>query len=105
MLLHVTMTHTEDNCPGYHPEGLPERTAAFERLEGGLAKELNVVEHFHVWCPPDHVGFLLLEADSLSAVSRYLFAIPIRQDYQVVPVESFQDTMAMARTLMEQAEG
>jgi hypothetical protein len=104
MLFHVTMTHTEDNCPGYHLEGLSERYAAYEKLEG-LAKELNVVEHFHVWCPPDHIGFLLVEADSLAAVSRYLFAIPIRQDYKVVPVESFQDTMAMGKTMMEQARG
>jgi hypothetical protein len=46
---------------------------------------------------------MLLEADSLNAVSRYIFSIPMRQDAQIVPVEHLQDTMAMAQKLMEQS--
>ena len=41
MLFHVTATHTEDNCPIYHPEKMPEVLASFDRLEG-LAEELGV---------------------------------------------------------------
>ena len=55
MLYHVTMTHTEDNCPGYHRERMPGVLEAFENLEA-LTKELNLNLHSFVWCPPDHVS-------------------------------------------------
>ncbi len=100
MLYHIIMTHTEDNCPGYDREKMPEVLEAFKNLEA-RGKELNVKQHYFVWCPPSHVAFLLLEADSLNAVSRYIFSIPIRQDTQIVPVEHLQDTLAMAKKLME----
>ena len=32
MLVRVTLTHTEANCPGYHREMLPETTKALSRL-------------------------------------------------------------------------
>ena len=90
MLFHVNMTHTEDNCPGYHRERMPEVLEAFENPEA-LARELNVYLHSLVWWPPDHVAFVLLEADSLNAVSRYVFSIPIPQDIKVDPVEHIQN--------------
>ncbi len=31
MLFHVTATHTEDNCPGYHPEQMPAVLEAAEK--------------------------------------------------------------------------
>ena len=103
MFFHATMTHTEDNCPGYQREMMPEVLEAFEKLES-LANELNIKRHSLVWCPPDHLAFALLEAESLSAVSRYLFSIPIRQDIKVVPVEHMEDTMVMAKRMMADAQ-
>jgi hypothetical protein len=103
MLFHVTMTHTEDNCPNYHRDRMPEVLEAFENLEA-LGKELNVKLHYFTWCGPDHVAFVLLEAETLSAVSRYVFSIPIPQDIQVVPVEHLADTVAMVKGMMEQAQ-
>lgn len=102
MLFHITMTHTEDNCPAYHHERMPEVLDAFENLET-LGKELNVKQHYFVWCTPDHVAYVLLEADSMAAVSRYVFSIPIEQDTQVVPVEHLHDTVAMIKAVLEQA--
>ncbi len=102
MLFHVTMTHTEDNCPGYHRERMPEVLEAFESGEA-IAKELNVKVHSFVWCPPDHVAFVLLEAYNLNAISRYVFSIPILQDTKVVPVEHIHETVDMAKALMAQA--
>lgn len=103
MLFHVTMRHTEDNCPVYHREKLPEALEAFESLEA-LGKKLNVKSHFNVWCGPDHVAFALLEADSLDAVTRYVFSIPIPQSTSVVPVETLEDTLAMGRALRAQGQ-
>ena len=103
MLFHVTMTHTEDNCPAYHREKLPEVLEAFENLEA-VGKELNINLHHFVWCPPAHVAFVLLEADSMAAVSRYVFSIPMPQDIKVLPVEHIHDTVAMAKAMMAQAQ-
>lgn len=103
MLFHVTMTHTEDNCPGYERERMPEVLESFGNLDA-VGKELNIKLHSFVWCPPEHVAYVLLEADSLNQVSRYAFSIPIRQEVQVVPVEKIEDTVAMGKALMEEAE-
>ena len=102
MLFHVTMTHTEDNCAIYHREMLPAVLESFENLEA-LGKELDVKLHYFTWCGPGHVAFVLLEADALSAVSRYLFSIPMPQDIDIVPVEHLDDTVAMARAATTQA--
>jgi hypothetical protein len=85
MLFHITMTHTEDNCAIYRREMMPGVFEAFENLEA-LGKELNVKLHYFTWCGPDHVAFVLLEADTLAAVSRYVFSIPMPQKVNIVPV-------------------
>ncbi len=103
MLFHVTMTHTEDNCPGYHREMMPGVLEAFENLEA-LGKELNVKLHYFTMCGPDHVAFVLLEADTLSAVSRYIFSIPMPAKNNIVPVEHLHDTIAMARAAAAPAQ-
>jgi hypothetical protein len=90
------MTHTEDNCAVYHSEIMPGVLKAFENLDA-LGKELNVKLHYFTWCAPDHVAYVLLEADTLSAVSRYVFSIPMSQKINIVPVEHLHDTIAMAR--------
>ncbi|MHC5038292.1 MAG: DUF3303 domain-containing protein [Planctomycetota bacterium] len=99
MLFHVTMKHSEDNCPAYHKEKMPGILEAFEKLEE-LGGELGVKQHSFVWCPPDHTAFLLLEADNLSAVSRYVFSIPMPQEINVTPVEPIQDTVAMVKEML-----
>lgn len=103
MLFHVTMTHTEDNCAVYHSEMMPGVLEAFENLEA-LGEELDVKLHYWTWCSPSHVAFVLLEADTLSAVSRYVFSIPMPQDIDIVPVEHLDDTMAMAKAAAARAQ-
>ena len=82
---------------------MPSVIQAFEKLEA-LGKELNVKQHYFVWCPPDHVAYALLETDSIGAVSRYVFSIPIRQEVKVIPVEHLHDTVAFAKIMMEEAK-
>ena len=96
MLFHITMTHTEDNCPIYQREMMPNVLASFENFEA-VCGELNVKLLYFTMCGPDHVAFVLLEADSLSAVSRCVFSIAMRQQISIVPVEHLSDTIAMAR--------
>ena len=92
------MTHTEDSCPIYHREMMPEVLEAFENLEV-LGKELNIKLHYLTWCGPDHVAFALLEADTLSAISRYVFSIPMPQKINIVPVEHMDDVIEMAKAV------
>jgi hypothetical protein len=90
------MTHTVDNCAVYNDEIRPAVLEAFENLDA-LGQELNVKLHYFTWCAPDHVAFVLLEADTLSAVNRYVFSIPMRQKITIVPVEHLPQTVAAAR--------
>ena len=101
MLFHVTMTHTEDNCPIYQREKMPGVIEAQENL-GELGKELNIKLHYFTWCSPDHVAFVLLEADTLSAVSRYVFSIPMPQEIKIVPVEHLHDALAAVKAATAQ---
>lgn len=99
MLFHVTLSHTEDNCPAYDRAKMPEVLGAFENL-GPLGEQLNVKLQSFVWTPTDHVAYLLLEADSLNSINRFIFSIPIKQHTKVVPVEPLSETVAMAKALM-----
>ena len=103
MLFQVIMSHSEDNCPGYHRDKMPEALEAFKNLDA-LGEQLNVKQHYFVWCPPNHIAFLLLESDSLNAVSRYVFSIPFPHDTQIIPVEHLHETVAMAKAMMEESK-
>ena len=96
MLFHVTMTHTEDNCPVYHREHMPEVLDSFENLEA-VGEQLNVKLHYFTMCGPTHVAFVLLEAPDLTTVSRFVFSVKMKQQIDIVPVEHLSDTIAMAR--------
>jgi len=99
MLFHITATHTTGNCPGYHRERLPEVIAAIENLET-LAKELDVKIHSLLSAAPEHVTYIVLEADSPASITRLLGSIPFEQDFKVTAVMPEQELMAMAKAMM-----
>ncbi len=99
MLFHVTMTHTPEDCPGYHPERVPAFLEAFENLEV-VGKELNVKAHFIVNGAPDHVMFALLEADDAFTVGRYLTNIPLRQEFKTTAVVHQHEVAATLKQAM-----
>ena len=103
MLYHVTMTHSEDNCPVYRKEMMPGVLESFANFEA-LGKELNVKLHYFTTCGPAHVFFALLEAETLTAVSRYVFSIPMPQKIDIVPVEHLHESIAMAKAATGQAQ-
>ena len=99
MLFHVTATHTTANCPAYHREKMPEVVAAMDQMES-LAKELNVKIHSLLSGAPEHVSFLILEADSPGAIARLTSSLPYEQDFKVTAVMHEQDLIAMAKAMM-----
>jgi hypothetical protein len=100
MLFHVTMKHTEDNCPAYHTEWMPEVLASFEQLEA-KGKEVGVKAHAILWGAPVHVAFAVLEADSLVSLGRYLNSIAIKQEFEITPVENLSDVIKFGKAAAE----
>ena len=98
MLFHVTMTHSEDNCPAYDHERMTIFVAQSDKLDG-LAKELKITVHSLLWGAPDHVAYALIEADSLGAVGRYVMSMPIRQAFKVTPVQHLKDVIGLVKAL------
>jgi len=81
MLFHVTITHSQADCPGRRPAETPDLIGPADRLEA-LGDELSVTSHSLVWgascilwAEPEHVAYALLEAPSLEAVERYIGAL------------------------------
>ena len=101
MLYHVTMTHSEDNCPAYDHEEMAKFVAHSETMDA-LAKELKITVHYLLWGSPDHVAYALIEADSLGALGRYVMSMPIRQAFRVTPVQHLKDVVAMGKALQAQ---
>ena len=103
MLFHVTMTHTADNCPAYHVEKMPGLIEALDKLDE-VGRETHVKAHALLWGAPDHVGYALLEADSLGAIARYLNSIPITQEFKITPVQLVSDVVEFGKAAMAQAK-
>ena len=47
------------------------------------------------------IFFALLEADTLSAISRLVMSMPLRQQVKIVPVAHWLEGIAMAKDAME----
>ena len=96
MLFHVTATHTPDDCPGYNQDNLKKLLAGSENVRA-KAQELNVKVHFSVNAAPEHVAYLLLEADDPYSVALFVTAMPFKQDFKVSAVEYQQEVTARAK--------
>ncbi len=86
MLIHVTATHSEDNCPGFNTELIPAVAGAIERREE-IAKAHNV-KLLGFWSgAPDHGFFMLVHANSSHEVDRFLMeTTPTKQGFRLTPV-------------------
>lgn len=102
MLFHVTMTHTEENCPAYDRDNTARFIAEMETLET-RAGEPGVQVHNMLWGAPEHVAYALVEADNLGAIARFVFMFPFRQDFKVTPVQHLQAVVATAQAIAAQA--
>jgi hypothetical protein len=98
MYFHVYASHSSEICPMYDPDEMPEVLANWERF-GPFADELGVTIHYMAASAPSHEFFFLLEADSMNAISRLMFSIPIRQDVRIIPVELMEEAVTMARSV------
>src|SRR5438552_15822767 len=78
MLFHVTITHSQVDCPGRRPAETPDLIGPADRL-AALGEELSVTSHSLVlgaacmlWAEQEHVAYSLLEVPSLESVEVYI---------------------------------
>ena len=102
MLFHVKATHTEDNCPMYNTELMPGLLESWSKRED-VEQEVGVKVHFEVVDTPAHTVYSLVEADSVSAVSRWAFSSPLKQRADIRPVEQIGDVAERAQAMADAA--
>jgi Domain of unknown function (DUF3303) len=103
MLFHITATHSEDNCPGYNMEIIPDVLKGLERREE-IAREQNV-KIIGMWsAAPEHVFYMVVEANSVHDIDQFVTqSAPFKQDYRVSPVLTADELAALGREMMAQA--
>ena len=91
MLFHVTMTHSEDNCPQHDPELRVQAMEARDQREQ-IAGRHGVTLHSWLTAAPEHIFFVVLEADSPADVNEFLReTAPFRHSAQVRPVVTAEE--------------
>jgi len=100
MLILATLTHSEDNCPGFNLELMPTVLKGLETREE-IAKK-HGVKLLGLWSgAPDHVFFVLMEADSSLAVDLFLTeAAPFKQACKLTPVIAADDLVKLGKEMM-----
>jgi FHA domain len=102
MLFHVTITHSDADCPGRHSGEVPGLSGSDE------SAELAVTQHSLVWgaaCmiwgEPEHVAFAVLEAADVDTVNRYFQPMmPATWTTRVLPVFASPDQVSAVRQLL-----
>lgn len=101
MLFLVTMTHTAESCPVYHPKQMSATIESAKKSES-IAKELGMKIHFMLSAIAGHTAYTLVEADNAGALSRYFGSIPFPQDYTVTPVGHLKDMIERAKEMLSE---
>lgn len=103
MLIHVTATHSEDNCPGYNVELIPEAVKGLEAREQ-IAKRHNV-KLLGLWSgAPDHVFYAVVEADSSHNIDLFFSeAAPFKQAFRLTPVITADELVKLGKEIAAQA--
>ena len=100
MLFHVTLVHDAAHCPGYHPELMPVWVEGFEKREE-LARGLGVKIHSILNAAPDHVTYVIGEADRPMQMAVFVSQlIPSEQaELKMTAVEEVEDVLAFIKEI------
>ena len=87
MLFHVTARHDVNNC-GMYSDEVRQALQEFLPTMPSRCQELDVKVHFAVAGHPDHVFYLLVEADDLTSICTLLCEVPMKQEFDIKPVRT-----------------
>lgn len=85
VLFHVTARHSFDQC-GMYNEEVRKDLHVFLPLVQPLCEEHSVKLHYVVTGHPEHVFYLLVEAEDSGSLCSVLTAIPMKQEFDIKPV-------------------
>ena len=95
MLLHVTLRHDVDNCPGFNPEIMQRAGSAFNHLEEVAAKHGIAIREYYQ-AAPDHIEFMVVEAPDNMALALFLtVALPYKVETETRVVTDFAGMKAV----------
>jgi hypothetical protein len=99
MLIHVTATHSADNCPGYNLELIPNVVKGLKAREK-IAKKYGV-KLLGLWSSaPGHTFYYMVEAASSHDVDLFVNeAVPFKQEYTLTPVISAEELVKLGQEL------
>jgi hypothetical protein len=102
VLFHVTATHSEDNCPGFNRDALPDVMKGLQaRKEIAADRGVKIVGGWSA--APEHVFYVVLEAESTHNIDLFLTeAIPFKQAFRVTPVMSLEELEELGKEMMSQ---
>ena len=101
MFVHITSTHTEDNCPGYDRTKLPTVRDAWAK-RNDIAKRHNVKLHWFLSTAPDHTFFTLVEAERQTDVDVFMRELlPYPHKNTLTPVITAEELEELARRLAQ----
>jgi uncharacterized protein with GYD domain len=100
MLFHITLIHDAANCPGYHRELMPPWLEAMDKKDE-IAKRLGVKVHSILNAAPDHVVYVILEAERPMQAAMFVSQLlPTEQaEIRMHAVETFEDTAAFVQSM------
>ncbi|MDH3607348.1 MAG: hypothetical protein OER12_10195 [Acidimicrobiia bacterium] len=82
MLVHTTIRHDIDNCPGFDPELRARAIEAYSKLDE-VAEKFGVTIRALYNAAPDHVEYAVLEApDNMTLAFFFGEALPYKVDYE-----------------------
>lgn len=99
MLIHITSTHSEDNCPGYDPAKLPATREAFAKRDE-IAQRHNVKLHWFLSSAPDHTFYTLVEGEKQTDIDLFIRdLLPIPHKNTLTPVITPEELEELAKKL------
>ncbi len=82
MLVHATLRHDVDNCPGFDPDLRARAMEAYPKIDEVAAKFGVTIRDLYN-AAPDHVEYLVIETPDNMSLALFLGeALPYKVDYE-----------------------
>ncbi|MGZ4862988.1 MAG: hypothetical protein ACXV2E_09470 [Halobacteriota archaeon] len=95
MLLLVTVTHSDTDCPLYNKGNILPVVDALRKRDD-FAQKHGITLYWMVSGAPEHVFYALLECDHMDRVTQFLHEVFITPSaFKITPVQLVQDVVPL----------